>query len=87
MILLSATGQENVPLTLGAEPGELLRSVFQARRSVGERAIRRITETLEEARAEGNREKLAELLDQVGPGYYRFKIAEELTDVPPDQST
>ncbi len=74
VILLSHRGQEQVPLTLAAEPGEILRTVFEADRSVGRRAIKDITRAIEH----GETADLETLLDQVGPGYFRFKIVEEL---------
>jgi len=84
VILLTQGGQENVPLTLAAEPGELLRSVFGADRSVGRRAMRRINEVIEGEKVEDKEEKLRDLLDEVGPGYFRYKIIEELRRVSSD---
>jgi hypothetical protein len=74
VILITHRGQEQVPLTFGAEPGELLRAIFDADRSVGKRAVDTITDTIER----GTAEDLEALLNQVGPGYFRFKIVEEL---------
>lgn len=74
VVLLTHHGQEQVPLTFGAEPGELLRAVFGAERSVGRRAVRDIMRALQD----GSMEELQALLDQVGPGYFRFKIVEEM---------
>lgn len=74
VILLSASRQENVPLTLAAEPGEVLRSVFKAELSVGRRAERKITDILDQ----GKLEELETLLDRVGLGYLRFKVVEEI---------
>lgn len=74
VVLLTHHGQEQVPLTFGAEPGELLRAVFGADRSVGRRAVRDIMRILQE----GSMEELQALLDQVGPGHFRFKIVEEM---------
>ena len=74
VILLSHEGQENVPLTFGAEQGELLRRVYGAERSVGKRAIR----IIEAALKNNTDQELEQLLDQVGPGNYRFKIVREL---------
>lgn len=84
IILLTPEGQEPiVPLTFAAEQGEPLRMVFGAERSVGRRAMRRI----EAAMASDDSEALEALLQQVGPGYYRFQIVKELQRrVPPDQS-
>jgi len=82
VVLLSEEGQQNVPLTFAAEQNELLRSVFGADRSVGKRAtnyVRRILNT-------GTTEQLLELLNKVGPGYFRYKIIEALDSrVPQDQ--
>lgn len=85
IILLTPEGQEPiVPLTFAAEQGEPLRMVFGAERSVGRRAMRRI----EAAMASDDSEALEALLQQVGPGYYRFQIVKELQRrVPPDQSS
>ena len=74
VILLTSAGQEAVPLTLATEPGELLLRLFGADRSVGKRAQRRIEGALER----GDESELRGLLDEVGVGYYRFKIVEEL---------
>ena len=74
VILLTPAGQEAVPLTLATEPGELLLRLFGAERSVGKRAQRRIDAAL----TQGDEAELRDLLDQVGVGYYRFKIVEEL---------
>ncbi len=84
IILLTSEGQEPiVPLTFAAEQGEPLRAVFGSERSVGRRAMRRV----EAAMASDNPEALERLLQQVGPGYYRFQIVKELQRrVPPDQS-
>jgi ABC-type cobalamin/Fe3+-siderophores transport system ATPase subunit len=75
VILLSHRGQEQVPLTLATEPGELLRSVFGADYSVGERAEQEITRTIET----GTDDELRALLTSVGPGYFRIKVVEELS--------
>jgi ABC-type cobalamin/Fe3+-siderophores transport system ATPase subunit len=74
IILLDEQGQQSVPLTFAAEQNELLRSVFGADRSVGRRAINRVTDVIKH----GTAEQLKELLKQVGPGYYRYKIIEAL---------
>jgi predicted ATPase len=74
VILMTEEGQQNAPLTFAAEQNELLRSVFGAERSVGKRAtnyVRRILNT-------GTTEQLEDLLDKVGPGYFRYKIIEAL---------
>jgi ABC-type sulfate/molybdate transport systems ATPase subunit len=74
VVLMTEEGQQNVPLTFAAEQNELLRSVFGADRSVGKRAtnyVRRILNT-------GTTEQLEDLLDKVGPGYFRYKIIEAL---------
>lgn len=83
IILLTTEGQEPiVPLTFAAEQGEPLRSVFGSKRSVGRRAMRRV----EAAMASNDTEALERLLQQVGPGYYRFQIVKELQRrVPPNQ--
>ncbi|HEX2913520.1 MAG TPA: AAA family ATPase [Chloroflexia bacterium] len=75
VVLLSPGGrQQSVPLTLGTEPSEILRSVFGSRYSVGERAQRRINDLI----ANGTTEELQTLLNYVGPGYFRFRVLEEL---------
>jgi hypothetical protein len=74
VILITHKGQQNVPLTFGAEPGELLRSIFSSPRSVGRRAMRDI----ENAIRSGSVAELEAMLEQVGTGFYRFKIVEEL---------
>jgi energy-coupling factor transporter ATP-binding protein EcfA2 len=74
VILLGKEGQEAVPLTLATAPDEILRSVFGAERSVGKRAQRRVEKVLES----GNKQALEDLLYEVGPGYYRYRIIEEL---------
>jgi hypothetical protein len=85
IILLTNEGQEPiVPLTFAAEQGEPLRAVFGSERSVGRRAMRRVEAAMESA----DTAALEELLQQVGPGYYRFQIVKELQRrVPSDQST
>lgn len=74
VILMGLHGQQQAPLTLGAEPGEILRRLFHAERTVGRRAMRRIEEIMKH----GSDEELTALLDEVGAGFYRFKIVEEL---------
>jgi ABC-type cobalamin/Fe3+-siderophores transport system ATPase subunit len=74
VILLTEDGQQSVPLTFAAEQNELLRSVFGADRSVGHRALNRVNEIIRD----GTIEQLRTLLDQVGPGYFRFKIIEAI---------
>jgi len=76
VIRLGYTGQQNVPLTFGTEPGEILQQVYGARADVGERALRKI----EEAEVAGNREQLEELLKQMGPGYQRFRVVSSLEE-------
>jgi ABC-type nitrate/sulfonate/bicarbonate transport system ATPase subunit len=85
VVILTTNGQRNVPLTLGAEPGELLRSLFGAEQSAGLRAKRQIDQTIAEAVRNNDSQSLLKLLDQVGTGYYRFKVIEALRDVSPDQ--
>lgn|GEM_PF-4849959 len=74
VILITRKGQQSVPLTLAAEPGELLLRLFGSERTVGKRAERKI----EEALKGDSEEALRTLLKQVGVGYYRFQIVEEL---------
>ena len=83
VILLTYYGQEDtIPLIFAAEQGEVLRLLFDSERSVGRRAMRHVQKVIDE----GHPEKLQELLDQVGPGHYRFKIVRELQRlVPPNQ--
>lgn len=77
VVLLTERGQVRAPLTLATEPGELLRSVFEADEGVGERARERLNATL---RSE-NVEDLRGLLKQVGPGYFRVRIVERLLEL------
>lgn len=75
VILMGASGQRKAPLTLGAEPGEILRRLFNAERTVGRRAMKYIEDKIQN----GTTEELNTLLDdEVGTGFYRFKIVEEL---------
>jgi predicted ATPase len=86
VILLTEYGQEDtIPLIFAAEQGEVLRMLFESEHSVGKRAMRHVKKIVDEESPE-KVEKLKKLLDQVGPGYYRFKIVRELQRlVPPDQ--
>lgn len=74
VILLDNGVQQSVPLTFAAEQNELLRSVFGADHSVGRRSMNRVRQLIEQS----NSEELNKLLDQVGPGYFRYKIIEAL---------
>ncbi len=76
VIRLGYTGQQNVPLTFGTEPGEILQQVYGAEADVGERAFRKINKAIED----GNREQLEELLDQMGAGYQRFRVVSTLEE-------
>jgi len=81
VILMTYSGQQIPPRTLGGEPGELLQSVLGASQTVGKRAIRIIQKALETK----DRATLEAMLKQVGPGLYRFTIIEELQDVSPPE--
>lgn len=87
IILLTYYGQEDtIPLTFAAEQGEVLRMLFESERSVGRRAMRHVQQIIDD-QSPDKVEKLNRLLDQVGPGYYRFKIVKELQRlVPPNQT-
>ena len=77
IILMTYSGQQIPPRTLGGEPGELLQSVLGAQQTVGKRAVSKIQKALDTE----DQETLEEILKQVGPGYYRFTIIEELQRV------
>lgn len=77
VILMTYSGQKASPRTLGGEPGELLQTVLGASQSVGKRASRMIQKALES----NNENTLNKMLKQVGPGYFRFSIIEELQRV------
>jgi hypothetical protein len=81
VILMTYAGQQIPPRTLGGEPGELLQSVLGASQTIGKRAIRKIQKALETK----DKATLEAMLKQVGPGYYRFAIIEELQDVSPPE--
>jgi predicted ATPase len=83
IILMTYLGQEdNIPLTFAAEQGEVLRILFDSERSVGRRAMRNVEDVIKN----GSIQDLEALLEQVGPGYYRFKIVKELQSrVPPTE--
>ena len=75
IILMTYAGQEdNIPLTFAAEQGEVLRAIFGSERSVGRRAMNDVEEKIKY----GTDKDLEEMLNQVGPGYLRFKIVREL---------
>ena len=75
IILMTFAGQEdNIPLTFAAEQGEVLRAIFGSDRSVGRRAMNDVEEKIKN----GTDKELEDLLNQVGPGYLRFKIVREL---------
>jgi ABC-type transport system involved in cytochrome c biogenesis ATPase subunit len=80
VIRLGFHGQQNVPLTLGTDPGEILRSVYGADESVGERATRKINQAIKKAEETNDDSQLRELLRQVGPGYQRFRIVEVINN-------
>lgn len=80
IVRLGYSRQQNVPLTFGTEPGEILQQVYGAPADVGERALRAIKE------AQGNRDKLQDLLEEMGPGYQRFRVASSLEEVEQDAS-
>lgn len=83
VVILTSKGQRNVPLTLGAEPGELLECIFGAKHSAGSRAILQIEKTIEMVERENDSQILLELLNQVGTGFYRFKVVEALNGLEP----
>lgn len=74
VILLDNGVQQSVPLTFATEQNELLRSVFGADRSVGRRSMNRVKYLIEQ----GSIDELNTLLDQVGPGFFRYQIIEAL---------
>ncbi len=75
IILMTYAGQEdNIPLTFAAEQGEVLRAIFGSERSVGRRAMNEVEDKIQN----GAEKDLEDLLNQVGPGYLRFKIVREL---------
>jgi predicted ATPase len=75
VVFMTPAGQEdNIPLTLASDQGEPLRYFFDSEHSVGRRAMRIVEEIIKS----GTIQDLEALLDQVGPGYYRFKIIKEL---------
>jgi ABC-type glutathione transport system ATPase component len=74
VILLTRDGQESVPLIFAAEQGEVLRSLFRSERSVGKRAMRHVQRVLDG----DDTQKLENLLDELGPGHFRFKLIREL---------
>jgi hypothetical protein len=79
VILFTRSGPRRVIRTLGAEPGELTEALFDEQ-GIGQRAVSRIQRVLET----GSQKELKEMLEKVGPGYYRFALVEKLHDVPQD---
>lgn len=65
--------------TLGADPSDIMVSVFGAENATGEQGVQLITSKIEEYSKDKNaREKLERLLSEVGPGYWRFLIRREI---------
>ncbi len=83
VILMTHYGQnDSIPLTFAAEQGEVLRYLFDSERSVGRRAMRKVEDLLKT----GTDKDLEDMLEKVGPGYYRFRIVRELQSrVPPTE--
>ena len=63
--------------TLGADPGEIMSVTFQADVPSG----RRSTDLLTFAIAEGDHKKVTGLLEQVGPGMWRFRLRQRLEEL------
>jgi hypothetical protein len=79
VILFTRAGPRRVIRTLGAETSELTEA-FYNEQGVGQRAVRRIQKALDL----GDKISLEAMLNNVGPGYYRFALIEKLHDVSPD---
>lgn len=72
--------------TLGADPSDILVQVFGAENAVGAQSVAYILQTIREARQQrykqrdkdASRKTLESLRDQLGPGYWRFLVRQEL---------
>lgn len=77
----------NIP-TLGADPSDILVSVFRAENAVGAQSVAYIRQTIREARTlrhekqeETARKKLKKLHAKLGPGYWRYLVLRELDNL------
>src|SRR5579884_920915 len=65
--------------TLGADPSDIMVSVFGAENATGEQGVQIITSKIKEySKDRQAKEKLENLLSEVGPGYWRFLIRREI---------
>ncbi len=62
---------------LAVDPSDIMVDWFETKKSVGAFATRYLSEALER----GNQEELRKLLDQVGPGYWRYRIQDRLEEL------
>lgn len=62
---------------LAVDPSEIMVDYFQTKKSVGAFATRYLNAALER----GNYKELEQLLDQVGPGYWRYRIQNKLEEL------
>ena len=83
VILLSKNSQgwsEEVVIRtpiLAVDPSDIMVDWFETKKSVGAYATRYLSEALER----GDKEELQELLNQVGPGYWRYRIQDRLEEL------
>ena len=59
---------------LAVDPSDIMVDWFETKKSVGAFATRYLNEALER----GNQEELQKLLNQIGPGYWRYRIQDRL---------
>jgi predicted ATPase len=64
--------------TFGADPGRILMHVFGSPEVIGRRAAEFLREKLKQEWTASNREELARLVDEIGSGWPRAKLAEIL---------
>lgn len=67
--------------TLGADPSDIMVSVFGAPNAAGAQGIEHITSTINKIVSNNNKtrkEELENLLSEVGPGYWRFLIRRQI---------
>jgi hypothetical protein len=62
---------------LAVDPSDIMVDWFETKKSVGAYATRYLSEALER----GNQEELRKLLDQIGPGYWRYRIQDRLEEL------
>jgi len=62
---------------LAVDPSDIMVDWFETKKSVGAYATRYLTEALER----GNQEELRKLLNQIGPGYWRYRIQDRLEEL------